>query len=277
MMVVRVNEEGKKTSNASTFKGGKSEARSAIERGQKRGVQTAQRYYGQAPRQTAQDVQKIIEARRQGLNQASPQSTALRQSTNQQIMQARAQGAAGGRDTSAMEAQLRRGGEVQAAQADYENQLRNLGLFQRTIGNVLSGQAGMEQGQQQLELAGVKPNVPAPSSSPVGTVVCTELCRQGYMSPEVRKKDLSYGMEVLRTRPEVYYGYLFLATPVVKLMRKSPVFTKLISIPALAWAQNMAGQKNMTGKIISRIGEPVCGFVGKILSLAKGVSYAKRT
>jgi hypothetical protein len=123
----------------------------------------------------------------------------------------------------------------------------------------LTGQYGsILQGMQSTPTVGGPKGV-------FDSIICGELHRQGYMSDEVREKDRAYGKKLLATRPEVYVGYIYLATPVVRLMKKSKLFTKLISIPALKWANNMAGNKNLIGATISLVGEAICGFVGKLL------------
>jgi hypothetical protein len=98
----------------------------------------------------------------------------------------------------------------------------------------------------------------------MGTVICTELYRQGYYSEEIIKADREYGFNMMKTNPEIYFGYLLLADPVVKLMQKSKLFTKAIAFFAVPWAKNMAGKHNLLGEIVSTIGEPLCYIVGKI-------------
>lgn len=91
-----------------------------------------------------------------------------------------------------------------------------------------------------------------------GTVICTELYHQGFMDHETYLKDMTFGMRLEIKDPHALYGYQMLATPVVRLMRKSKLLTKIISVPALAWADHMAGRKNLLGKIIMKVGIPVC-------------------
>lgn len=129
-----------------------------------------------------------------------------------------------------------------------------------------AGDIARIEGQYGAIGVGGQPAPQMSSSNFFGTVICTELHKQGYMSDEILEKDAEYGMQLRSTRPEVYVGYRFLANPIVRLMQKSPMFTKIISIPALKWADNMAGKHNITGKLISQIGELVCGFVGKLLN-----------
>jgi hypothetical protein len=140
----------------------------------------------------------------------------------------------------------------------------------------MAGDIMKSSGQYGSIIMGAQP--PAqPQSSGGLTVICTELHRQGYMSDAIYEADRQYGQQVRATRMHVYVGYRFLADPVVVLMQKNKLFTALISIPAMKWANNMAsipamkwannmaGNKNLIGSIIGKIGESFCGFVGKII------------
>lgn len=243
----------------------------AIARGTAQGRAKGEEIYGQSYGQTGEDVQDVISRRRQLLDQKGPAGTALLQSANQSIAQDRAVRASQGRRNDAREQQLARSGQVQAAQADYNTMLQNLGQFQSTVGNVAAGQTGLEQGYAGLALGGVAPNPVQPPSMMQGgilggggTVICTELWRQGYMDDYTYDLDRLHGMHIRTTRPHVYFGYLMLATPVVKLMKKSKLFTKAISVPALAWAHHMAHGNNILGGVINEIGETICGVFGKI-------------
>lgn len=244
----------------------------AIASGSAQGRKKGEEIYGQSYGQTGQDVQDIISRRRQMMNDKGPAGTALLQTANQNIAQDRAVRASQGRKNDAREQQLARSGQVQAAQADYNTMLQNLGQYQSTIGNVASGQAGLEQGYAGLALGGVAPNPVKPPSMMQsgilggggGTVICTELWKQGYMDDYTYDLDRLHGIHVRTTKPHVYFGYLLLADPVVKLMQSSKLFTKLISIPALAWANHMAYENNIFGAIINAIGETICGTIGKL-------------
>lgn len=99
----------------------------------------------------------------------------------------------------------------------------------------------------------------------MNTVICTVLYNKGYMDADTFALDGKYGEKVIKERPEVYEGYRFLADPIVKLMKKSELFTWFVSLGAMPWANNMAGRKNLLGSVISSVGEPLCSFVGKLL------------
>ncbi len=106
-------------------------------------------------------------------------------------------------------------------------------------------------------------------------VICTELYFQGYMSKEIRTADEEFGRIMLENRPEVMSGYHWWALPVVRLMKRSNIFTKVVWIFAKPWANQMAYEMgvlekgNFVGKVLMEIGILVSKSIGKILSLKK--------
>jgi hypothetical protein len=117
-------------------------------------------------------------------------------------------------------------------------------------------------------------NVQLPSAPSGGggiTVICTELHRQGIMSPEIYKKDAEYGASLPL---EVMAGYSFWATPIASKMKTSPLLTSIVKIPAMKWAKHIAGvEKSLFGYACQYIAEPVCGLIGTILFKFTGAKY----
>lgn len=126
---------------------------------------------------------------------------------------------------------------------------------QKVTGEALAGgrDMGLAQGMDTSQAEGV-----------FGTVICSELYRQGLMPHEIYLKDITYGMLLEKTDPHAMAGYRWMAAPVVRLMKKSKFFTRLIAVPALAWADNIAGKENFTGKAILLTGIPLCRFVHRV-------------
>ena len=94
-----------------------------------------------------------------------------------------------------------------------------------------------------------------------GTVLCTELYRQGIMPENIYRLDAEYGDSL----PEdVMKGYQIWAAPLAKSMAKSKFLTNILSPLIMAWGRHMAGEKNVFGYAVEKIGIPVCGFIGKI-------------
>ena len=101
-----------------------------------------------------------------------------------------------------------------------------------------------------------------------GTVICSELHRQGLMDDITFEADKKFGK---KQDIETLNGYHSWAIPLANLMRKSKAITWIVKPIALAWAKDMAGGKNMFGKIINKIGIPICRFIGrKALEVAHG-------
>lgn len=106
----------------------------------------------------------------------------------------------------------------------------------------------------------------------MGTVICTELFRQGLMDKETYAKDAIFGHFLSLRHPEVVRGYRYLAAPVVRGMQKSKWFTRLISFPALAWARYMAHGDSLFGATVMALGMPICYLAG--LALPEEKAYA---
>jgi hypothetical protein len=105
--------------------------------------------------------------------------------------------------------------------------------------------------------------------SPLGTVICTELKRQGLLSSKVLEADELFGKQIRKLRPDIYKGYLRFAKPIVRWMKKSKLITKIVSWFAIPWAESMAyimGYKlkdNKFGRVIMWIGIRLCEFLGR--------------
>ena len=106
-----------------------------------------------------------------------------------------------------------------------------------------------------------------------GTVICTELYRQGLIDKHVYRADQRFGLRLLRNDPDVITGYHLWAKPVVRLMRKSPLFTQVIfKSVGEAWAREMSlreglnGFGTVRGKLVIAVGIPACRMIGRMLA-----------
>jgi hypothetical protein len=232
--------------------------------GQLGGLSSAENLYGMTSPELGVATQDILSRKRARLDQSSPASTRARESRNRQIRMARA----GGR-TSAQQEDIKRKAESDIGNMEYAREGAALTDYQKMISKIMTGTTQLELGHMGLAVGSEVSQVPQTGGS--GTVICTELYKQGYMDEGTYELDKVYGAHLRKTRPHVYGGYLFLASPVVKLMKRSILFTKIISIPALCWADYMAGRYNIVGHIISKVGEFTCGIVGKLT----GVRYER--
>lgn len=105
-----------------------------------------------------------------------------------------------------------------------------------------------------------------------GTVICTELHAQGLLPHDVYRADQRFGFRMMRDDPYVIAGYHLWAKPVVKLMRKSKLFTHILNTTlAEAWAKEMVvreglnGVGTLRGRVLFAIGLPVCRAIGRML------------
>jgi hypothetical protein len=130
-------------------------------------------------------------------------------------------------------------------------------------GQSLMSQAAREYGQAQLSAA------QQGDKNILGTVICSELARQGYLDERTMMADSEFGRIIFMTEPEVMHGYWKLAIPVVGLMKKSKAFTWAVSLIAKPWARYMAYMMGASekgsffGMVIHTVGKPVCRAFGK--------------
>ena len=191
----------------------------------------------------------VINERQAALNEQDPISSMIKNSANTQTRAAsatkRSQG--GGNLSVGERSQIKRSAEADSNQQLFGNKKKNLDKYSQMANSIASNTLGLKYGQDAL-------NVKMPGGI---TIICSELHRQGYLSDEVIALDQNFGVELRKNSPEVYEGYIVLASPVVKLMQKSKLVTKLVSFFGVAWANNMAYSNNKFGKLIHIIGMPI--------------------
>ena len=113
-----------------------------------------------------------------------------------------------------------------------------------------------------------------------GTVICTELHRQGKLCDEWFKVDKKVGQWFAKHDPDVMTGYHFWGKPLARLMKKSSFITYLVSLLALPWAKEMYIQQGnneigtFRGMFLYKLGLPICRIIGKAINSGK-VHYVK--
>lgn len=238
------------------------------------GLEQAKLGYGQGLGQTGQDIQRIKELQQGRTSQsgADPVSAAIMGQKQGALANAQrgmsASGVKGGTAQGVL-SNVEKEQNQNIAASLYGQQRQSIADERSLAGNTLAGTVAMSQGSKGTGTAGNMPNAPEMGGM-FGTVICTELYRQGIMPLDMYIKDMQYGESVDH---ETLIGYRLLATPIVKLMHKYAIVTSIVSIPAMAWARNMAGDYNFFGSIISMIGEPICNVVGKIKLSFSGAKY----
>lgn len=112
-----------------------------------------------------------------------------------------------------------------------------------------------------------------------GKIICTELYHQGLMDHDTFEADQAFGRIMWQKDPAVMVGYHAWARPLVRLMKRSRLFTKVVAFFALPWAKEMdhrmGAQHNGSkfGKALMAFGVPFCRLIGKALK-KRGVEVA---
>jgi len=237
------------------------------------GLEQAKLGYGQGLAQTGQDIQRIRELQQGRTDQSGGDPVSAAIMGQKQGAMANAQrnlassGVKGGAAAGAI-ANVERQQNQDIAASLYGQQRQSIADERSLASNTLSGTVAMSEGGKATGTAANMPK--APESGGMGTVICTELHRQGIMSDEMYAKEIEYGKNVDTL---VMEGYVFLATPIVKIMQKSKLCTLLCKYPAMAWARDMAGDENILGSLLFMFGVPLCYFVGRIKLSISGAKY----
>jgi hypothetical protein len=231
------------------------------------GNQLANTLYGQNMAQTGGQIQDILARRKANLEGNDIVSNRIRGGAANQVMQSRAAAIAAGQRNSGTQAkresQIKRQAGRDIASAMFDQRDRDLANYQSATGKVAEGQGGLTFQAGALG-SGAQYIAPGTQKSPWDSVICTELYRQGYMPDYVYQADQALGDKLAYEDPFLMSGYHFLARPIVKLMKKSKLFTKLVSFVAMPWAYHIAGDTNLVGATIFFIGKPICRITGKL-------------
>ena len=230
--------------------------------------------YGQGLDAVGEDIQRIRDLQRGRTEQVGgdPVSAAIMGQKASQMANAQrnlaASGIKGGVAAGAI-ADVGRKADSDIAASLYGQQRQSIADERSLASNMLSGTMGSIQGGKA---EGTQAPGGPQASSWTDSVICTELHRQGIMSLDLYKKDAAFGEMLKKECPEVVVGYHVIAKPIVKLMQKSKLATKIISVPAMKWARHIANEENsFIGYATLSVGMPFCSIIGKIKLL--GVKY----
>lgn len=97
-----------------------------------------------------------------------------------------------------------------------------------------------------------------------GSVVCTELLRQGKMSKELYALDIAFARKEMSIT--TLRGYRFWAIPFVKAMRKSESLSRIAALFAVSRARHISGERNLVGFLTRKTFEPICFIIGLFVS-----------
>ena len=245
----------------------------AEQQGQIAGLNLGAIGYGQGLTQTGQDIQRVKELQKQrtGQSGSDPVSAAIMgqkasaMAGAQRSMQA--SGVKGGVAAGAADA-IGRQRDADIAASLYGQQKQSIADERSLAGNMLAGQTSLMQGERAANIQ--QPSMPS-AGGMFGTVICTELHRQGIMPSDIYLKDSEYGNALPM---DVVIGYRFWAVPLANKMKTSPLLTSIMKVPAMKWARHIAGvEKSLFGYACQYIGEPVCGIIGKMVFKFVGAKY----
>lgn len=102
-----------------------------------------------------------------------------------------------------------------------------------------------------------------------GSVICTELVRQGLMSKERKAESRKHAQECLS--PEIVRGYQWWAVTVVRWMRKSPRVTKIVEKLAewrgieIAYRLGLRDEGDLRGWAVQEFGAALSYVIGRVV------------
>jgi hypothetical protein len=242
------------------------------------GLEFARLGYGENIADIGKNISEIRQKYKERIAGADPVSAAIRNQKADAVAaaqsQMQSQGVTGGAAVLAAQG-IGKAQDARIAESLYGQQRTNLGDLRSLESNALAGTTALMQGSKAEGTASSQP-LPPQSKGLMDSVICTELHRQGLLETEVYLKDAEFGVFLKQNHPNVVVGYHFLAKPVVKLMKKSPLFTKIISYPTLKWAYYIAGKSDsVIGTFIFKVGIPVCSVIGTIKTKIVGEKYVQ--
>jgi hypothetical protein len=101
-----------------------------------------------------------------------------------------------------------------------------------------------------------------------GSVVCTVTCDQGFLPLNILRADENFSRNNLSK--EVITGYHSWGIPLAQFMKNNKWLTFILSPITKAWAYQMAylegeyNKPNILGKILLKVGVPICNIIGKL-------------
>ena len=226
------------------------------------GRKTAENYYGNS-RQLGQDAQDYRGRIKDKVGEKSALAGRLTQVANQDISRSNAKAGLKGVDTTAASIRERRNSIAKSDEMQQGYDQTNLQNYGKSIGAGISGTEAMAAAGAGKALAAT-PN-PTPSyggGGMFGSIICTELYNQKKLTLKELSGCSKFGQEV---DDNTYSGYLFIATPIVALMKRSNMFSNIF----INWAKALSkGKPNRFTKIMI----PVCFAIGSL----RGVENVRR-
>lgn len=213
----------------------------------------ASMYYGYTPQigMDAADYRARIKSR---VDQPSALAGRFTQVSNQELAKKNAKAGMAGINDSASRIKERRANISKSNEIAQTEQRQNLMDYGKSIGAGISGTEALAAAGAGRAIAATPTPTPSYGGGLFGSIICTELYRQKKMT----LKDLAASRDFRdKLQDEVYFGYLVVAKPLVKLMKKSDLFSNLF----IGWAKSISAHNPGP---MTKIMIPVCGLIGKI-------------
>jgi len=198
----------------------------AAGRGIQAGKQVGEERYGVTSPELGAGVRDIFQRRLARMDKKSAAQSEMRENINRQADMARARGA-----SAAQIHAINRAGTRDLGRDLDATERRNLGDAQSLLGRIIQGQTATEGAYGSLAAGqGVPASAPRLDTGigMLGTVICTELHRQGRISDRTLDFEKAFGKKMRDNHPWVYYGYLFIGMKIVRIMRKNSRFSDFI-------------------------------------------------
>lgn len=243
---------------------GMSKKPNAVDKGMDKGEAYSERLMGLSTGEFAPMFSDILSKRQQAANGQDPASSLIRQTAGNEVRAARMGGT---KLSPEQEMQARRNADYQAQTTLYKTQQQGLDKYQSLVGNLAAQNQANVMGFASLEQGLAMPAAPEAGGI---SVICTQLYQTGLMTRDMYVMEQVYGHYLINFHPEVYVGYRTWADCVVKGMQKSAKFNKFVSIFALSWAGYVHTGKGFFGKVIHKLGYPICNLIGHLVTLIRG-------
>lgn len=221
------------------------------------GLQMGQMLYGQGLADIGKEASDYSSRVKGLLGKDYAGADYQRQLANQALAKNTTKMGLGATNTFGAQEQLRRQASMQAAQMNQDYQDKALALYGKNIGAKQQGMTSTYFGAKGTGQAGTPTQVASTGGGM--SIICTELYNQKKLSKYEYLRCSVYGYAV---HSNTYFGYLTIAKPIVKLMKKSDKFSNLF----IGWAKSIAAHKPNT---LTRILMPICWMVGYVRQIKK--------
>ncbi len=208
----------------------------------------------------AQDYRNRIKS---NLGQSSGMANNMINSANSDIARANAKAGLKGIDTTAASIRERRNSIAKADQVQQGYDQTNLANYGKSIGASISGTEALAAAGAGRAVANTPTPTPSYGGGILGSIICTELFRQNKIGMKELAGCRSFGEKL---PAETYFGYLTIAKPIVKLMKRSDKFSNLF----IGWAKSISRDEP---NAFTRFMLPLCNLIGKLT--VKRLSYAR--